>query len=54
MPEARIISGEIQDADLTLDTALRPRRIDEFIGQEKIKENLSISIAAAQQRQEPL
>ncbi len=53
MPE-RIISGEIQDADLTLDTTLRPRRIDEFIGQEKIKDNLAIAIAAAQQRQEPL
>lgn len=53
MPE-RIISGESQDADLTLDTTLRPRRIDEFTGQEKIKENLSIAIAAAQQRQEPL
>ena len=53
MPE-RIISGEIQDADLILDTTLRPRRIDEFIGQEKIKDNLAIAIAAAQQRQEPL
>jgi Holliday junction DNA helicase RuvB len=53
MPE-RIISGDIQDADLALDTTLRPRRIDEFIGQEKIKDNLGIAIAAARQRQEPL
>ena len=53
MPE-RIISGKLQDDDLALDTTLRPRRIDEFIGQEKIKENLGIAIAAARQRQEPL
>src|SRR3972149_1866531 len=53
MPE-RIISGKLQDDDLALDTTLRPRRIGEFIGQEKIKDNLAIAIAAAQQRQEPL
>ena len=53
MPE-RIISGKLQDDDLALDTTLRPRRIEEFIGQEKIKDNLGIAIAAAQQREEPL
>ena len=53
MPE-RIISGKLQEDDLALDTTLRPRRIEEFIGQEKIKDNLGIAIAAAQQRQEPL
>jgi len=53
VPE-RIISGKLQEDDLALDTALRPRRIAEFIGQEKIKENLGIAIAAAQQRREPL
>jgi len=53
VPE-RIISGKLQEDDLALDTTLRPRRIEEFIGQEKIKDNLGIAIAAAQQRQEPL
>ena len=53
VPE-RIISGKLQEDDLALDTTLRPRRIEEFIGQEKIKENLGIAIAAAQQRGEPL
>ncbi len=53
MPE-RIISGKLQEDDLALDTTLRPRRIEEFIGQEKIKDNLGIAIAAAQQRGEPL
>ncbi len=54
MATERIISGKLQEDDLALDTTLRPRRIEEFIGQEKIKENLGIAIAAAQQRQEPL
>ena len=53
-PSPRITSGKIQEDDLALDTTLRPRRLEEFIGQEKIKDNLSISIAAAQQRGEPL
>src|SRR3990172_11746674 len=50
----RIISGSLQDDDLALDTPLRPRRMEEFIGQQKIKENLGIAVAAALQRQEPL
>ncbi len=53
-PSPRITSGKLQEDDLALDTTLRPRRLEEFIGQEKIKDNLSISIAAAQQRGEPL
>jgi holliday junction DNA helicase RuvB len=37
-----------------LDTALRPRTLEELIGQERVKENLRILIAAARQRGEPL
>jgi len=37
-----------------LDSSLRPRRIDEFVGQEKIKGQLSIFIEAATRRGEPL
>jgi len=50
----RITSGKPQEDDLALDTTLRPRRLDEFIGQDKLKDNLSIGIAAAQQRDEAL
>jgi len=50
----RVTSGTIQEDDLALDSTLRPRRLDEFIGQEKIKDNLGIGIAAAQGRGEPL
>jgi Holliday junction DNA helicase RuvB len=37
-----------------LDTSLRPRTLTEFIGQEKVKENLKIAISAAKGRGEPL
>ncbi|MCH7836558.1 MAG: Holliday junction branch migration DNA helicase RuvB, partial [Chloroflexi bacterium] len=50
----RITSGKLQEDELALDTTLRPRRLEEFVGQEKIKDNLAIAVAAAQQRGEPL
>ncbi|MCR4820541.1 MAG: Holliday junction branch migration DNA helicase RuvB [Elusimicrobiales bacterium] len=37
-----------------LDTALRPKSLDEFIGQKQLKDNLSIYIQAAKKRNEPL
>lgn len=40
--------------DQVLDQALRPSRFDEYIGQEKIKENLKVIIGAAQKRKEPI
>jgi len=36
------------------EATLRPRRLDEFIGQEKLKSNLSVFLEAARQRSEPL
>ncbi|MCX5992067.1 MAG: Holliday junction branch migration DNA helicase RuvB [Chloroflexi bacterium] len=50
----RIISGKPKEDDITLDTSLRPRRLAEYIGQDKVKENIKISIAAAQARKESL
>ena len=40
--------------DDQFEPALRPRKLDELIGQDKVKENLAILIAAARQRKEPL
>src|SRR5216110_663464 len=37
-----------------LDRSLRPRRLDDFVGQEAVKEQLAVSIAAAASRGEPL
>jgi Holliday junction DNA helicase RuvB len=53
VPE-RILSGKPRQEDVALDTSLRPRRLAEYVGQEKIKDNLRIAMAAAQQRGEPL
>ncbi|MDW8313030.1 MAG: Holliday junction branch migration DNA helicase RuvB [Burkholderiales bacterium] len=37
-----------------LERALRPRRLDEYVGQQKVRDQLSVFIAAAKQRGEPL
>jgi len=50
----RIISGKPGTDDASLDTNLRPKRITDFIGQEKVKGNLNIAVAAAKKRGEAL
>ena len=51
--DKRIVSPEISADDID-ESSLRPKRFSEYIGQEKIKKNLSIFIEAAKQRNEPL
>jgi Holliday junction DNA helicase RuvB len=53
MPE-RLVSPQSRDDDTALDRALRPQKLGDLIGQERVKENLSILIQAAQARHEPL
>jgi len=50
----RIISGKNREEDGILDRGLRPRYLDDFIGQEKVKGNLKIAMVAAQGRGESL
>ena len=50
----RIIAPVVQANDTELDRTLRPQSFSDFIGQEKLKENLSIFVAAAKKRGEPL
>jgi Holliday junction DNA helicase RuvB len=50
----RITAGEPQDGDIQADTSLRPKRLAEYINQDKVKSNLSISIEAAKGRGETL
>jgi len=50
----RLVSGKTTTEDSFVDSDLRPRRLSEFIGQERIKDNLKIAIVAAQKRGEPL
>ena len=52
--ENRIVAPEYLDMDSDVERQLRPRTIDEYIGQSKAKENLSIYIEAARHRGEPL
>lgn len=49
----RLISPNARPDD-RIDQALRPRQLVELIGQNQVKENLAILIAAARQRKEPL
>ena len=50
----RLVSGNPHEDDHNLDTNLRPRNLDTYVGQENLKSTLSISIQAALQREEPL
>ena len=50
----RLVSGTSTDTDEPIDSSLRPRRMADFVGQPKVKENLSIAIQAAKMRGEPL
>ncbi|MCX5998496.1 MAG: Holliday junction branch migration DNA helicase RuvB [Chloroflexi bacterium] len=50
----RVISGKPKEEDLVLDSSLRPRNLADYIGQDKVKENLMIAIAAAKARKESL
>jgi holliday junction DNA helicase RuvB len=54
MPDRKLISGDQQPEDVTFEAGLRPRRLADFIGQSKLKENLSIAIEAARLRGEAL
>ncbi len=46
--------GELPDEDQDVDRSLRPRRLDDFVGQEAVRDQLAVSIAAAASRGEAL
>ncbi len=50
----RLISASARTEDFETDFSLRPRRLEEYIGQEKVKETISIFIQAARERGEVL
>lgn len=52
--ENRILDPEEIPEDFDVENPLRPRTLNEYIGQDKVKENLSVFIKAAQIRKEPL
>ena len=52
--EKRVISTQVQEEDLKIEKSLRPQTLDDYIGQQKAKENLKIYIEAAKAMGESL
>ena len=52
--ERRRISTEFTSEDEKIETTLRPQYLRDYIGQEKVKDNLKVFIEAAKQRKEAL
>ncbi len=54
MSDPRLVSTTRVDEDAQYEAGLRPRRLDDYIGQDRVRENLQVSIAAATRRGEAL
>lgn len=50
----RIVTGDFIDEDADIEIGLRPRSLEDYLGQEKVKDNMSVFINAAKDRREPL
>ena len=53
-PSERLVEPQINDADMDSELSLRPKTLSEYIGQDKVKENMKIYIEAAKKRGECL
>ena len=51
---SRIISGKALEEDARIEATVRPQKIDDFIGQYRVKENLKIAVDAARNRGDAL
>jgi len=54
MSEDRVMDPVHQDGEIGFENNLRPRALSDFVGQERVKDNISIAIEAARQRREAL
>jgi Holliday junction DNA helicase RuvB len=54
LTDDRIVTAARVDEDAQYEAGLRPRVLDDYIGQDRVRENLQVSIAAARQRTEAL
>jgi len=50
----RVVNAQLTDEERSIEQALRPQTLDEYIGQERMKESLRVCIEAAKQRRETL
>ena len=53
-PPARLQTPDVLSGEDELERSLRPKRLEDFVGQERLKDQLSVSIAAAASRGEAL
>jgi Holliday junction DNA helicase RuvB len=54
MSDDRLVTAARADEDVQYETGLRPRTLDDYIGQDRLRENLHVAITAARQRGEAL
>ena len=54
MPKQNLVDGHAATGEAAFERSLRPHTLEEFVGQPRIKDNLSVFIEAAVQRGEPL
>jgi len=54
MTQDRLVNASATEEDVQYEVGLRPRSLDEYIGQDRVREQLQVSIAAAKQRGEAL
>src|SRR5215210_2205985 len=54
MSDDRLVNASPIDDDVRYEAGLRPRSLDEYIGQDRVREQLQVAIAAARQRGEAL
>ncbi|NLW56764.1 MAG: Holliday junction branch migration DNA helicase RuvB [Firmicutes bacterium] len=54
MDEYRLVTPHLREEDSEIELSIRPRTLEEYIGQDRVKENLQIFIKAARKRREPL
>jgi Holliday junction DNA helicase RuvB len=54
MEDDRLVSSTVSETEDAIENVLRPKSMDGYVGQEKIKDNLAVSIAAAKMREDAL
>ena len=54
MEDERLVTSTYNETDCDIENVLRPKSMEGYVGQEKVKDNLAVSIAAAKMRSDAL
>ena len=54
MEEERLVTSTFNETETEIENVLRPKSMDGYVGQEKVKDNVAISVAAAKLRDDAL